>query len=95
MIELKILKKDNYVYELQNSEGKTYSLNLEFLDTDINPILFFNSELLNPSYGGYSLAYTFGNLNSKYGKANISLDDVDVIKVIHNNKENYLKRIYG
>ena len=99
MIELNILKKDNYVYELQDSTGKKYTLNLEFLDTDINPkegdTLIFKSKLLNPTYGGYSLAYTFGNLDSKYGKANISLDDVDVIKVIHDNKENYLKRIYG
>lgn len=99
MIELTILKKDNYVYILQDSKDKKYTLNLEFLDTDINPeegdTLIFNSELLNPSYDGYSLAYTFGNLDSKYGKNNISIDDTDAIKVIHKNKENYLKRIYG
>lgn len=54
-----------------------------------------NKELLNSKYEGYSTIYTFGDLKSKYGKTNISLDDIDVIKVILDKTEIYLKRLYG
>ena len=70
---------------------------------DINPsisILVLSSlilliTLLNKQYDGYSTSYTFGSLESKYGKENISMDDVDVIKVVISGMEIYLKRLYG
>ena len=54
-----------------------------------------NYELLNPNYEGYSPNYTFGNLDNKYGRANLPLDDIDVIRVVQEDKEIYLKRLYG
>lgn len=52
-------------------------------------------ELLNPKYEGYSTSYTFGSLESIYGKENILINDIDIIKVIIDEKEIYLKRLYG
>lgn len=54
-----------------------------------------SEELLNPKYEGFSNIYTFGSLESKYGKENISITDIDVIKVAINKLEIYLKRLYG
>lgn len=41
----------------------------------------FSAELLNPRYAGYSTSYTFGSLESKYGKDKIKLNDIDIIKI--------------
>lgn len=99
MVKLEIIEKDNYKYVLENERGLTYTLLLEFFDIsespDVGDEIYFNEQLLNPKYDGYSTSYIFGNLESKYGKANIELDDVDVIKLALEDREIYLKRLYG
>ena len=60
---------------------------------DIGNYIFFSKELLYPKYEGYSTSYVFGDLNNNYGKNNIELIDVDVIKVMTNDKYIYLKRL--
>jgi len=99
MIKLEIIKKDNYVYELKDQDENQYTLNLEFFDIQneikVGDYIQISAELLKPKYSGYSTSYTFGSLESKYGKNNIRLDDIDVIKVITEEKEIYLKRLYG
>ena len=99
MKKLEITSKDNYDYILQDENGNIYNLNLEFLDVEeeikVGNYINFSEELLDPKYDGYSKSYTFGNLDSKYGKANIELDDIDVIKVEWKDKNIYLKRLYG
>lgn len=98
MLKLQIINKNNYIYELKYDD-KRYSMNLEFLDMEENlkegDYIFFSEELLDSKYEGYSTSYTFGNLENKYGKNNISVDDIDVIKVLVAEKEIYLKRLYG
>ena len=37
----------------------------------------------------------FGDLNSKYGRDNLPLDSVDIIKIETGGNEIYLKRLYG
>jgi hypothetical protein len=61
----------------------------------VEDVIYINKELLNPKYDGYSTSYTFGNLNSEYGKKDIAMDDIDVIKYVCNDKEIFLKRLYG
>ena len=99
MKELKIMEKDNFVYRLEDEIGQAYALNLEFLDIEEQPevgdCIWMRDELLDSKYEGYSGSYTFGNLESTYGKENIELDDVDVIKLVIDDKEIYLKRLYG
>lgn len=99
MIKLEIEKIEGYIYTLKDETGKVYSLNLDFFEIEenikIGDFIFFNEELLNKKYDGYSTSYTFGNLENKYGKSNILIDDIDVIRLITDDKEIYLKRLYG
>ena len=99
MIRLRIASNTGYLYELEDENNKKYLLNLEFFDLEeplkVGNQIFINPELLNTNYEGYSTNYTFGNLDNKYGRASLPLDDIDVIKVIQEDKEIYLKRLYG
>jgi len=99
MIKLQIVNKNDYMYELEGFDKQQYCMNLEFLDMEENlkegDYIFFSEELLDSKYEGYSTTYTFGNLENKYGKINISIDDSDVIKIVIDEKEIYLKRLYG
>lgn len=99
MEELKIIGINYYDYELINNIGQIYNLKLEFFDIEKKPqvgnIIYMNKELLNEKYEGYSIDYTFGDMKSEYGKSNISLNDIDVIKIIIDDFEIYLKRLYG
>ena len=99
IIRLKILEKGKYEYKLQDDEEHEYIINIEFLDIieepEIGDLIYINKELLDPKYEGYSTSYTFGSLESKYGKENISIDDIDVIKVVKGETTIYLKRLYG
>lgn len=101
MIKLEILEKSNYIFKFKDDKNNIYSLNLEFFDIEEEPkvgdYIYMSAELLNQKYAGYSTNYTFGDLDSKYGKENLSLNDIDVIKleIKDSNKEIYLKRLYG
>lgn len=99
MVKLKIMNIDKYTYNLKDAKENNYTLNLEFFDVEENPkigdYIYISAELLNPKYEGFSTSYAFGSLENKYGKDNINLTDIDVIKVVTNNLEIYLKRLYG
>jgi hypothetical protein len=100
MIKLEIVeKKGEYEYCLEDDEKHEYKINLDFLDIEEKPktgdYIFIHEELLDTSYEGYNASYTFGNLENKYGKENIKIDDIDVIKIAKDNIEIYLKRLYG
>lgn len=99
MIKLLIVNKENYEYELEDEIGQVHSLNLEFFDINEEPkkgdYIYLNNELLNPNYEGYSTSYTFGDVKSEYGKQNILMNDIDLIKIIIKDREIYLKRLYG
>lgn len=99
MIELEIENKQEYIYHLIDKNKKSYEIELEFLDIEEKPktgdYIYINKELLNPMYDGYSTNYTFGNLGNKYGKEKLAKDDIDIIKIVMDKKEIYLKRLYG
>lgn len=99
MIKLEIISKNNYEYEVKDEKEKTYILNLEFCDIKDKPkegdYICISEELLDSLYDGYSTNYTFGELDSIYGKENVKINDIDVIKLIMNKNEIYLKRLYG
>ena len=99
MIKLKIMNKSKYIYNLKDENDNNYEFNMDFLDMEEKPeigdYLYMSDELLNPKYDGYSTSYTFGNLENIYGKENIKIDDVDVIKIKTYKSEIYLKRLYG
>ena len=99
MVKLMIINKNEYLYSLKDERNNDYELNLEFLDVEEKPqigdYICMSAELLNTRYAGYSTNYTFGKMDSKYGRENLSLTDIDVIKIENTDKEIYLKRLYG
>lgn len=99
MVKLKIINKDNYLYKLIDDRENNYEISLEFFDIESSPeigdYISISAELLNPRYAGYSTLYTFGNLDNPCGKRNLDINDIDIIKVIIDNKEITLKRLYG
>lgn len=99
MIKLEIESINNYIYILKDEKDKKYIFNLEFIglaeSVEVGNYIYINEKLLDSNYEGYSKAYTFGNIDSEYGKLNVSKEDVDVVKVIIDDKEIYLKRLYG
>lgn len=99
MVKLQIINKIGHVYTFKDIYNKCFDIDIEFLDIEDQPqigeVVFIKEELLNPQYEGYSTSYTFGSLQNKYGKQNILIDDIDIIKLISNEKEIYLKRLYG
>ena len=99
MVKLKIMNIGKYTYNLKDAKENNYTLNLEFFDIEEKPkvgdYIYIHTELLNPRYEGFNTSYTFGSLEDKYGKDNIDLTDVDVIKIVTNKLQIYLKRLYG
>lgn len=99
MKKLVIKEIDKSIYKLIADEGLEYNLNLEFIGLDkelkINDSIEISMELLNPRSSSYSSFYTFGLLNDITGRNNVSITDDDVIKLIIDNKEIYMKRLYG
>ena len=99
MTKLKISNIYGYEYNLKDEEEHNYIINMDFFDIEEKPkigdYIYINKELLDPKYDGYCTSYTFGSLENKYGKENITIDDIDVIKVVLDKIEIYLKRLYG
>ena len=99
MVWLEVKRKDKNLYVLKDKQDRIYNIVLKFLDTDefpdIGDTICMNEQLLNINYEGYNTFYTFGSLDNKYGKTNITLDDVDIIMLMIGKKEIYLKRLYG
>ena len=99
MIKLVIKGIDNTIYKLIDDRGFEYQLNLEFIGLDrklkINDIIEISMELLNPKSSSYNAFYTFGLLDDITGRNNVSMNDLDVIKLIINDEKIYLKRLYG
>lgn len=98
MRKLKIIKIDNYNYELQDSNNKIYNLILEFMDINVfpkvNDYLYISKNLLDKKYKEYSIMYSFGSLDSEYGRK-IDKDSPDIIGLESDNNIIYLKRLYG
>lgn len=99
MIRLEVVDKKDYIYKFKDNKDNIYTLNLEILDLEkeikVGDYVSFSAELLNPRYVGYSTNYTFGSLENKYGRDKIKLNDIDIIKIETEDKEIYLKRLYG
>ena len=99
MKKLKIINKDNYLYTLEDKEKNKYELNIEFQDIDtipnIDDHIYISEKLLNNNYNEDNNIYTFGKLDSKYGKTIETENNPDVIRIDTKGQSIYLKRLYG
>jgi len=99
MIKLQVIDNNNWQYNLIDENGRKYNICLNFCDIESQPesgdIIYISEKLLNAKYEGYSTSYTFGDLESIYGKEKIQIDDIDIVKLVIGKREIYLKRLYG
>lgn len=95
MHKLVIDKVIGYNYHLKDENARVYDLNIEFYDLE-NPVkvgdsLYIYEELLKEK----NMLLSFGPLNSEYGRKISSSSDKDIVVLISNDEELYLKRYYG
>ena len=99
MLKLKVEEKKDNKYFLTDRDGNRYELNFEFFDIEKEPeksdYISIPAELLNPNYKEYSSYLSFGGLKNICGRNGDKLDDTDIIKLEIDDKEIYLKRLYG
>ena len=101
MVRLKIIEKNENQYKLINDDGEVCDLTIQFFDISneeipqVNDYINISAELLNPRYISYTTSFVFGGLDNICGKSNLSLNDIDVIEIEKEDKEIYLKRLYG
>ena len=102
MKKLKIISKERNEYKLEDEERKSYNIIIELMDIEkeleIGDYIYMKEELLDSKKDEYSTSYIFGNMESKYGRKLTEKDygeSADIIKIIIEEKEIYLKRLYG
>ena len=96
MIKLNIVDFKDYEYTLEDSNKKTYILNLEFYDLEaslnINDTIYISEKLLNKK----ERFYAFGRIGDESGKKNIDENSEELIGIkIKDNDIIYLQRYYG
>lgn len=99
MVRLKIESKESNDYILKDEKGNIYKMNFEFFDIEETPkandYINISAELLNSKYKEYTTYLTFGNMDNICGRKDATMSDIDVIKIEMEDKEIYLKRLYG
>ena len=98
MIKLSIKNVNNNDYELVNNDN-IYKLNIRFFDIKkfpkVGDIIYASENLIDKKYCEYSDSYQFGAVNSIYGrKININSEQ-EVICIVMDGENTYLKRIFG
>ena len=87
MKKVKILKIDNYIYTLYDG-SKTYKKNIEIYSNNIprvNDVLYVSDKLLNENN-----LMAFTDLFQ-----DTIIDSDDIIKIVSDNDNYFLQRIYG
>lgn len=96
MIRLKIKEINNSLYVLEDINNNVYELTIYFYDIDnkaqVNDYLYMQEKLLSKI--NHSII-SLGVLDSIYGKVIEEITDEDLVILITNNKNIYLKRYYG
>lgn len=96
MIRLKIKEINNSLYVLEDINNNIYELTIYFYDIDnkvkVNDYLYMQEKLLRKI--NHSII-SLGVLDSMYGNVIEDITDEDLVILITNNKNIYLKRYYG
>ena len=96
MIRLKIKEINKSLYVLEDINNNVYELTIYFYDIDnktqVNDYLYMQEKLLSKI--NHSII-SLGVLDSMYGKVIEEITDEDLVILITNNKNIYLKRYYG
>lgn len=96
MVRLIIKSIVNYNFVLVDNDDRKYNVNMEFYGIQNLPIvgdyLYVDEKMLNEINNNM---VSFGQVDEKYGKDVNSIDDSEVICLVHGNNSVYLKRFYG
>ena len=99
MVRLKIENKKDNDYVLRDQKGNSYEMNFEFFDIEEAPkendYINISAELLNPRYKEHTKYLSFGGMENTCGRSGDKLTDTEIIKIEIEDKEIYLKRLYG
>ena len=99
MMRLKIESNNDNNYMLKDDNGNSYKINFEFFDIEEEPkendYINISAELLNPNYKEFSSYLSFGGMKNISGRSEDKLTDTEIIKIEMEDKEIYLKRLYG
>lgn len=92
MKKVRVDRIDNYIYCLIDEDNNEYQKHIEFYDLDfevnIGDIIYINEEFLNSNE-----MYAFGDLRDITGRK--VKTSKEMVVIIHDNQEYYLKRLYG
>lgn len=95
MIKLTIDKIDGYNYDLKDKNNRIYKFNIEFYELankpKVNDTIFVNEGLLREE----NSVLSFGPIDGEYGREIRSTEDQDILILVDNGKNIYLKRYYG
>jgi len=98
MIKLSIKNIVNNDYELVNNDN-IYKLNIRFFDIKkfpkIGDTIYMSENLIDKKYPEYSNCYQFGAVNSIYGREINMNSENEVICIVMDGENTYLKRIFG
>lgn len=99
MVRLKVESKNEGNYELKDNNGNVYNINFEFFgiekEPEKNDYISISAELLNLNYKEYSTYLSFGDMENISGREVSKLNDTEILKIGIEDKEIYLKRLYG
>lgn len=99
MVRLKVESKNEGNYELKDNNGNVYNINFEFFgiekEPEKNDYISISAELLNQNYKEYSTYLSFGDMENISGREVSKLNDTEILKIEIEDKEIYLKRLYG
>ena len=98
MIKLSIKNIVNNDYELV-SNNNIYKLNIRFLDLKkfpkIGDTIYASENLTDKKYHEYSDSYQFGAVNSIYGREINMNSKEEVICIVMDGENTYMKRVFG
>lgn len=98
MIALKIIRKQQTMYLLENEEKKeSFRLMLEFygIKVEANDYLIIHKDLLDRSNENFTQPYAFELCEDKSFDEVKNLNDTEYAILVSKNKKFVLKRIYG
>ena len=94
MEELLVIEKNRDRYLLVDKDNNKYDLSIHIMDIDFEimegDLLYIDGEMIRDDR-----VFTFGKLDSEYGRKIDNMNDKEVVVFKRNDKKYYMKRYYG
>ena len=94
MKELLVIEKNNDRYLLVDKDDNKYDLSIHIMDIDFE-IMEGDTLYIDGSIIRDERVFTFGRLDSEYGRKIDSMNNKEVVVFKRKDKKYYMKRYYG